>query len=176
MTRALFIGRFQPFHKGHEHALNYILQEENEVIIAVGSTQENFTLENPLTAGERIEIIWTYLKNRRLQERAIICAVPDINNNYLWPRHVMSLVPTFEVVYSGNDLVLLLFESVGIPVKRITEINRSEYQGKVIRQKILEGKSWEHLVPEVVFRRLKDLEFENRIKRLAKLRVQTHLP
>ncbi|MCR8453451.1 MAG: nicotinamide-nucleotide adenylyltransferase [Crenarchaeota archaeon] len=171
MPRALFVGRFQPFHKGHEHALNQILEHENEVIIAVGTTQENYTFENPLTAGERIDLIWTYLKSEGLCERAIICAVPDINNNYLWPRHVMSLVPKFDVVYSGNNLVLLLFESMNIPVKRIIEVNRSEYQGRVIRQRILEGKPWEQLVPDVVADRLKIVGFEERIRRLAKSHI-----
>ncbi|MEM2803284.1 MAG: adenylyltransferase/cytidyltransferase family protein, partial [Nitrososphaerota archaeon] len=33
--RAVFIGRFQPFHLGHLEAVKQILQECNELIIAV---------------------------------------------------------------------------------------------------------------------------------------------
>jgi len=170
LSRALFVGRFQPLHKGHEYALNYILEREEELIIAVGSTQDNYTFENPLTAGERIEIIWAYLKSRNLTDRVIVCAVPDINNNYVWPRHVKSLVPHFDVVYSGNELVLMLFEAANIPVHKIVEKNRDEYQGTAIRQKILRGEPWEHCVPPIVANILKKLKFEERIKRLAKIK------
>lgn len=175
MSRALFIGRFQPLHKGHEYALNYILEREDEVIVAVGSTQDNFTLNNPLTTGERIEIIWEYLRSRNLTNRVIICSVPDINNNFVWPRHVMSLVPKFDIVYSGNELVLMLFESAGVSVHRILEKNREEYQGTMIRRKILRGEPWEQYVPKIVARMLKQLGFEERIRRLAKTPVTTKI-
>ena len=55
--KALFIGRFQPFHKGHLHALEGILADGYEVIMALGSTQESHTLMNPLTVEERKDII-----------------------------------------------------------------------------------------------------------------------
>jgi len=167
MGRALFVGRFQPLHKGHEYAINYILEREDELIIAIGSAQENFTLVNPLTCGERIEILWEYLRKRNLLERCIVCAVPDINNNFLWPRHVMSLVPHFDIVYSGNMLVLTLFENAGVKTHRIVEINRDEYSGTIIRKKIISGEPWKHLVPKEALPILEKLGFEGRIKKLS---------
>ncbi len=166
MGRALFVGRFQPLHKGHEYAINYILEREDELIIAVGSAQENFTLKNPLTCGERIEILWEYLKRKDILDRCVVCAVPDINNNFLWPRHVMSLVPRFDVVYSGNLLVLTLFENMGIRTHRITEINRGEYSGTIIRERIIQGKPWEHLVPKEITPVLERLNFVERIRKI----------
>ncbi|MBS7649487.1 adenylyltransferase/cytidyltransferase family protein, partial [Candidatus Bathyarchaeota archaeon] len=55
--RALYVGRFQPFHLGHLEAAKYILQNAREIIIVVGSAQESHTLENPFTAGERVYMI-----------------------------------------------------------------------------------------------------------------------
>ena len=59
----LYIGRFNPFHKGHLEALKYIFSKDSieSLIIAVGSAQESYTLTNPLTGGERIEIIMNVL-------------------------------------------------------------------------------------------------------------------
>mgnify|MGYP000111886678 CR=1 FL=1 len=167
MGRALFVGRFQPLHRGHEYAIEYMLDREDEIIIAIGSAQENYTPTNPLTCGERIEIIWTYLQRRKLLDRCIICSVPDINNNFLWPRHVIALTPKFDIVYSGNPLVLLLFKTMGVPTHKITEIKKDEYSGTVIRNKILRGEKWRHLVPDETIPILDRLNFENRIRMLG---------
>ena len=47
--RALYIGRFQPFHLGHLHIVKYILEVSKEVIIAIGSSGSH-TVHNPFTA------------------------------------------------------------------------------------------------------------------------------
>ncbi|MBP7820288.1 MAG: adenylyltransferase/cytidyltransferase family protein, partial [Candidatus Methanofastidiosum sp.] len=51
--RALYIGRFQPFHLGHLHVVKLILNSSKEIIIAIGSSQVSHTIQNPFTAGER---------------------------------------------------------------------------------------------------------------------------
>lgn len=43
----LFIGRFQPFHRGHESVVRKMLEECERVIIAIGSAQEFGTITNP---------------------------------------------------------------------------------------------------------------------------------
>ena len=60
MTRALFVGRFQPFHYGHLHAIEKILEECDELVLVVGSAQMSHEHDNPFTAGERIEMIRAY--------------------------------------------------------------------------------------------------------------------
>ena len=47
------MGRFQPFHLGHLELVKQILDQCDEVIIAITSAQFNY-LERPFTAGERI--------------------------------------------------------------------------------------------------------------------------
>ena len=57
--RALFVGRFQPFHNGHLALMRNILAEKDikSLVIAIGSTQHSHSLINPLTCGERILMI-----------------------------------------------------------------------------------------------------------------------
>lgn len=54
---AVFIGRFQPFHKGHMHVLKEAAKLANRVIVMIGSCNGERTLHNPLTGDERVNMI-----------------------------------------------------------------------------------------------------------------------
>ena len=47
MKRGVFVGRFQPFHKGHLEFIKKILKEVEELIIIVGSSQFSHRIDNP---------------------------------------------------------------------------------------------------------------------------------
>ena len=57
--KILFIGRFQPFHKGHLGTLEKIAKVEDvgEIVIGIGSSDQSFTSYNPFTVEEREEMI-----------------------------------------------------------------------------------------------------------------------
>lgn len=57
MDRVLYIGKFQPFNKGHQEVVNRILKEHNQLIIVIGGADSSYTKSNPFTSGERIEMI-----------------------------------------------------------------------------------------------------------------------
>lgn len=165
--RALYIGRFQPFHLGHLKALKWILEREEEVVLAVGSAQYSHTLNNPLTAGERIEMIWETLKEEGLLERVIIVAVPDTNSRHsLWVPLLRAWLPRFQRAYTNDPLSRLLLEEAGYEVKPIPFFSRDLYEGTKIRRLIAEGGSWEELVPRPVARLLVELGGVERIRRL----------
>ena len=69
MKRGLFVGRFQPYHLGHHHALLNALKEVDEMVIVIGSSKESFQPENPFTAGERIEMASVALKEASVFEK-----------------------------------------------------------------------------------------------------------
>lgn len=167
MVRALFVGRFQPFHKGHLYVVKRMLEENDEIIIVIGSAQESYTLRNPLTAGERIEIIRDVLRELDALNRAFIVPIPDINENLVWPARVIEYCPKFDRVYSGNELVLMLFEAFGVETVRIEHVRRDLYQGRVIREKAIRGEDYRDLVPECVYAKLKEFKFDERLRRLA---------
>ena len=164
MTRGLFIGRFQPFHKGHLIVIHEILEREDELIIGIGSTQDSYSLSNPLTAGERYEIIRAVLKSEGLWDKSYIVEIPDINENYVWPSRVLEYSPHFDRVYTGNNLVEMLFKSHNIEVVRVQFHDRDLLQGRVIREKILKGEPWESYVPDVVLNYLKKFKFAERLR------------
>lgn len=174
--RGLLIGRYQPFHKGHLEVIKNILGEVDELIIGIGSAQISHTLDNPFTAGERITMISAVLKECRLTERCpYIIPINDVWNNALWVRHVKSLTPAFEVVYTGNPLAKRLFMEEGIPVRTPTLFDRFKYSGTEIRRRILQGSEWESLVPEAVVRVVSEIGGVERIRDISKSDKITYL-
>ncbi len=108
---ALFIGRFQPFHRGHLSVVTDALGEYDKVIIAIGSADKSRTPENPFTVGERhamvkaslVELGYTPEKN------FVVVPVTDIDDDTKWCKHAMGICPKFDVVISGNEKVVELF-------------------------------------------------------------------
>jgi nicotinamide-nucleotide adenylyltransferase len=162
--RALIIGRFQPFHKGHAKLAEN--SKKYELIFAIGSAYNSFSFENPFTGGERYEMIYNAMNELKIK-KFFIAPVPDINRYGVYAKHVIDLVPSFDFVISNNILIKELFEREGYEVKETPFYNRKEYQGKVIRQKIAEGKKWEHLVPKSVAEFIRKIGGDERIRRLA---------
>lgn len=57
MKVGVFIGRFQPWHLGHEETLYKALDQCDKVIIMLGSARGPRTVKNPFTVTERISMI-----------------------------------------------------------------------------------------------------------------------
>ena len=115
IMKALFIGRFQPFHPGHLDAIKQI--SENEIIIGIGSSQYSNTDDNPYSFEERKDMIEKALKNKNKKYKII--AIPDIHDENNWVDHVKKTVPHFDIVYTGNDWVEKLFTEKNILTKDI---------------------------------------------------------
>ncbi|NON63366.1 nicotinamide-nucleotide adenylyltransferase, partial [Acidianus sp. RZ1] len=93
MLRGVYPGRFQPFHLGHLSVIKWALERVDELIILVGSAQESHTLNNPFTAGERIEMIRLSLREHGIPtDRYYIIPIPDILMNSVWTYHVRMYV------------------------------------------------------------------------------------
>jgi nicotinamide-nucleotide adenylyltransferase len=148
--RGLYIGRFQPYHLGHQAVLEKIAREMDEIVIVIGSAQESHTLENPFTAGERMEMIWAALAKGDLRNICYVIPVQDINRNAIWVSHLQSMVPSFDAVFSNNPLVVRLFSEAEVEVRKPPMYRRDMYSGTAIRRLMREGGDWPALVPEPV--------------------------
>ena len=169
MTRALFVGRFQPFHFGHLHAVKTILKNYEELVLVVGSAQMSHELDNPFTAGERIEMIRSALKAVEIpSERYMIIPIPDAPAHRVWVSQVESQTPRFDIVFSNQSLTRRLLIEAGYPVKHIKMYQRGKYEATEIRRRILEGEDWSDLVPPEVHKMVLEIDGENRIRDIAK--------
>lgn len=168
-SRALYPGRFQPFHLGHLEAVKYILRNSSEIIIVIGSAQHSHTLQNPFTAGERAYMIRLALDEAGIDpSRYYITPVTDLDIHGIWVSHICSYVPKFDIVYSNEPLTRRLFIEGGFKVEHIPFFKRSLCSATEIRKRILEDVSWETLLPKSVTDYIREIHGVERLQDLAK--------
>jgi len=167
--RLLVVGRFQPPHEGHVVLVKHALDLAEQVVVVIGSAQESHTLRNPLTAGERFELLDKLLRSRLGADFARIRIVPvmDINMNKVWVQYLRMLLPQFEGVVTRNPLVAELFEDMGLAVEEQPLYDRERCEGTRIRRLALEGGPWRECVPPEIVGDLEVMGFERRLRRLA---------
>jgi nicotinamide-nucleotide adenylyltransferase len=169
VKRGLFVGRFQPFHKGHLMALEDILKKVDEVIIVVGSAQHSHRLENPFTAGERITMIREALDEAKVEpSRYWIIPVRDVHVHMLWVAEVVGFTPKFDIVYSNEPLTRRLFKEGGFKVEPIPFHERGKYSSTFVRERILKNEQWEEFVPKSVAQFIKKIDGMERLRDLIK--------
>lgn len=176
MRRALFPGRFQPPHWGHVYAVKEILKEVDEVVVVVGSAQFNYILKDPFTAGERVWMLREALREGDVDlSRVVVIPIPNVENNWEWLGRVRSYVPPFQVVYTGNPFVALLFREAGFEVRQQPMYQREVYSSTRVRELMLRGDpAWESLVPRSVAEIVKAIGGIERLKIAAAGEADPH--
>ena len=168
--RGLMLGRFQPFHNGHVALAGQILEECDELVIAIGSAQFNFIEKDPFTAGERIAMIHAALGGAGLDlSKCYLIPISNDDNNARWLANLESMVPDFDYLYSGNEFVKLLVRSQDPKIKLVEPKfkKKSEYNGSRIRNLIITGGKWKPLVPAAVVKEIERIGGVERIRLLA---------
>lgn len=151
---ALFVGRFQPFHRGHLDVIKQILRKHKKVIIGIGSAQYKNLPENPYSAALRKKMIEESLRAAHITRRKFtIVKIPDINDDNKWVNHVEKLTPKFETVYSGTPRVQRLFRKTKKYIVVTPKFNL-RISGTEVRKRMKEGKRWRDMVTREVIKLL----------------------
>lgn len=87
----VFIGRFQPFHLAHMQTIQIALQQSQNVILALGSAQNERNIKNPFLAIEREQMILSNFSQED-QARIKFVHVIDVYNDEKWQKLVKSLI------------------------------------------------------------------------------------
>ena len=165
--RALYIGRFQPYHLGHHAVIKEMASEAEELIIGIGSAQRSHELEDPFTAGERYLMISKSLREEGIFKFYVV-PILDVNWNAVWVSHVESLIPPVDIVYTNNPLIERLFREQHYNIRVPLLFNRKEYSGSEIRRRILNDEHWESLVPKAVVDVITEIDGTKRMKDLER--------
>ncbi len=165
IERGLYIGRFQPYHNGHQSVLERIAGQVDEIIIGIGSAQLSHDVNNPFTAGERVMMITRSLED--LPCRYYVIPIEDLRRNSLWVAHVTSMAPPFSRVFSSNPLVVQLFSERGISVESPEMYERESHSGTEIRRRMLSGADWHKLVPPPVADVIEEIKGVERLLRIS---------
>ena len=165
--KALYIGRFQPFHNGHLKIIKESSKKYDEIIIGIGSSQYSNTLENPFTSEERKLMIKKTLDDNNISNYRIV-ELPDIHNFPKWVNHVLSIVSNFDVVISNSPITIKLFSDKGFVIEKTPIYNRELFSGEKIRKKIINDEPWKNSIPKPVYKIIKKINGVSRINKLNK--------
>ena len=163
------MGRFQPFHLGHLDLVKQILNQCDEVIIAITSSQFNYLEKDPFTAGERIEMIHKTLQTENIDiNKCYVLAIENQFNIATWASYLKASLPKFDRVFSGNPYVAMLLADSGIKVIDPKFLKRDKYNATHIRELIATKSDWENYVPNAVAEIINQINGINRIKTIKK--------
>ncbi|MCE7897986.1 MAG: hypothetical protein DPW11_01235 [bacterium] len=149
---ALFIGRFQPFHKGHLYSLKKCLDIAERVVVAVGSSQESGTESNPWKYKIRKRMVCEVVRGIGVESRIKrICSCPDNPSDQAWLMDLKRRTGHFDVVVSNNEWVLSIFREAGHMVYESGLHNRDELEGIKVRALMrVDDTEWRGRVPREI--------------------------
>ncbi|MEM3362071.1 MAG: adenylyltransferase/cytidyltransferase family protein [Candidatus Anstonellaceae archaeon] len=167
---ALFIGRFQPFHKGHYRALKEILKRYKKAVIAIGSSNQKRDFKNPFLAKERKEMIKKVIekKLKKYKKDISFSDISDCEDDLEWIGKIKKRFPPSKYdICSKNLLVLKLAKLKNFKIFEPKLFKREKYRGEKIRKilfKKFEIKKIKQLVPFEIYRYIK--QNLNKIKKI----------
>jgi nicotinamide-nucleotide adenylyltransferase len=148
------IARWKPVHLGHAAVLQALVEQAEEVLIGIGSSNK-YDAANPFTPSESAEMIALVLpgaSNYRLLE------VPDLGHGPRWRAMVTEMLGPLDLFVTANDYVQSLLEQdyrVAHPVTLVPPHRRVAVDATMVRRAMARGEDWEELVPAVVATYLK---------------------
>ncbi len=157
---ALFIGHFQPYHKGHHLVIAGMTKLAGKMVVGVMGKKEG--KDRPFSMEERKDMM-----QRALQADDIIpmfdvnfVELPEFENTPEWVDQVLELVGPVDKLWSGDEEMKHLFEGK-LEVQNISEV--PGIKSSEIREAIGKGGDWEDKVPEEVLRHIKEIGGQKRL-------------
>jgi len=163
--RVLFIGRFQPFHDGHLKVIKDLAGQSGKLMILIAGPEKP-DAKNPFSFEEREKMTRLALAGEGVRNYEI-ARIIDVNDDEKWGRQIKKF-GAFDIAYSRNPWTTRCLKKAGIPVKRHRFYERCKTCGREIRKRILNGRRWDSLVPPAVYRYVRKINGEKRIKNFAR--------
>ena len=89
---SVFIGRFQPFHKGHLNSIQMALKHSEKLIIILGSYRMSASLRAPWSSEERIEMIQSCLNSSQLKRIHFVQVRDRLYCEEMWINNIIGEV------------------------------------------------------------------------------------
>lgn len=177
-------GRFQVLHNDHIKYLMAGKQLCKHLVVGITNPDPSLTrdseanphrskpISNPLTYYERYRMIELALLAQDLKYLEFSIVPFPINVPELLKYYVPLDAMFFLTIYDDwGRKKKQYFESLGLKIHVLWEVTLENkgLSSSDIREAIIQGKRWEHLVPTSVARFLKDWDIVTRLKKLSRI-------
>ena len=179
-------GRFQVVHNDH---VRYLLDGKKlcrHLVVGITNPDPLLTrkegsdpkrsdpLANPLTYYERYILIRSTLAESglKLQEFSVVplpISLPELYKYYV-PMDAVFFLSIFD---EWGKRKLAYFQSLGLKTHVLREVPSEEkgISGSDVRNRMLQGEPWEHLVPQVVSALLKKWDIPARLRKIREIQT-----
>ncbi|MFQ3275191.1 MAG: nicotinamide-nucleotide adenylyltransferase [Candidatus Nanohaloarchaea archaeon] len=146
-AKAVFLGRFQPFHLGHHTTVEKYEEKYSIFELVVGSSSKSRTEENPLTFEERKEII------RSCHPEVEITPLEDEDRGEegypVWAERLEEKTEPDVVITRNNLVQRLVREYTDAEVEAQELFRPDECSGTELRKRIRAGdENWKEITPD----------------------------
>jgi nicotinamide-nucleotide adenylyltransferase len=178
LGRLGMVARWKPVHLGHAAVLEALLDQAEEVVIGIGSSNR-YDVRNPFTAAESAAMIRRVLG---AHGRYTLVEVPDLGHGPRWREMVKGLLGPLDLFVTANAYVRDLLQEVYPvvhPVRLLPPERRIALDGTAVRKAMARGEGWRELVPPTVAALIDEQRLAHRFRRefgLATLALDTPPP
>ncbi|MHA1728776.1 MAG: nicotinamide-nucleotide adenylyltransferase [Promethearchaeota archaeon] len=167
---SLIIGRFQPFHKGHQYLIKKSFEYTEKLKIGIGSSQFSDKPENPFTYEERKLFIKLSLSDGKIHPSNYeIFPIEDKFNIYTWIDGVIDTVGNFDIIITNNLWIGRLFQQKNKKLIYGLKCEFKKYNGTQIRSQIYNNNpKWTQNIPHSVYKYIAQRPILKRLRKMAR--------
>lgn len=151
MKTGIFIGRFQPVHQGHIHAIGIAASQVDKLYILVGSANQARSIKNPWTFEERKHMLQLQLHGKRVTNYEIVPLNDYKYSDTQWMSDVRASIEHFNMgspvlfghMKDGNDYLKWFPELNFKSIEAQYQINATQVREQMFRDN-------DPLMPETV--------------------------
>lgn len=149
MRHVAMVARWKPVHLGHAAVLRGLMRNAERVSIGIGSSNI-IDARNPFSAAESAEMLARVVG---VSTNVTIFEVPDLGDGPRWRDWLVERLGDVDLFVTANPCVASLMRvvmPVAHPVHFVPEAERIALNATMVRQRMLAGEPWDHLVPPAV--------------------------
>lgn len=143
--KAAFLGRFQPFHLGHQKVIEKY-RKKYDLTVVIGSAGKSREEENPLTAEEREKIIRECFPDIKILHLQDTERTKDGNRE--WIQKLDDKTEAKKIITQNGVVKELSEKHSEMEVVEQELFDEEIYSGTEIRRRIRSGSEWRYLVPD----------------------------
>jgi bifunctional NMN adenylyltransferase/nudix hydrolase len=151
----VYIGRFQPFHTGHEKVARHVLNTCKKIVFVIGSASTPRTIRNPFTYEERCNFILKALED--VKDRVLFVAADDyFYSDVIWSTAIVNAVNIVTNYSTSISFAKPFKDATSYYLNifndwRTIPVNISKLNATDIRNAWLEGTDFKSSVPACVY-------------------------